>query len=729
VGITEFFGPCCSGFRCSFKSKYQDFHVHEVDTTGSEIRMSEVLTKVAVATELREEKVSEDAALDVLGPSFEFCDDAMAHLKALPAEDLEALKTFMKHSREEHRIVEGKPVPLALLGACSDKTQRKAKHLAVKAAYPFLATEMVASTQQIEVFLRPRGRNKHVPPPADGAHGIGKGKGKAKGKGKGKGKAKSAAECDGPVVRWENWPEGQPEFLHFTLYKENRDTGEAINNVSKCTFKSWKHFGFAGTKDRRGVTVQRVSAWRLRKEALKRAILNRLWDRQIRVADLEFRPERIRLGDLGGNRFDVVLREIVDADLETARLNFEHAQDQPGFLNYFGLQRFGTQKIRTHQVGVALLRREWMKAVRMILGDASLLQESARSNEGERATKIQRTEACGRCLSTATEVGKVAATPDDGKPPIRPWHTRDKAQGIREAQRAFLVEGSAQRALELMPMSQFLERNLLGSLAQDLDPLACLQKLPRQQLSLYVHAVQSIVFNHVLSRRIAQFGRTPVAGDLVSVQQAAELPNEGDADPELEGEVASAEGEVVDPRNLEVRVLAPSEVHTCSIFEVVLPLPGDLIEYPGAGIREIYEQVVRDVVGLSLKDFTEPVAGLFPLPGAYRRIVVKPDGVQWSCHENVTYRDNLIPSDIDKLLRPIAHPADEFVADPAQQKQGGCDGQLEPASAPPEGEAAPSNAIVFSCRLPPSAYLTMFMREITRESTGRRPPPHSMPEA
>lgn len=38
-----------------------------------------------------------------------------------------------------------------------------------------------------------------------------------------------------------------------------------------------------------------------------------------------------------------------------------------GFLNYFGLQRFGTTSVNTHSVGLALLKSEWKEAAMLIL--------------------------------------------------------------------------------------------------------------------------------------------------------------------------------------------------------------------------------------------------------------------------------------------------------------------------------------------------------------------------
>ena len=59
------------------------------------------------------------------------------------------------------------------------------------------------------------------------------------------------------------WQQLGGEYLHFTLYKENKDTMEAVSILSRQLKLSAKNFQFAGTKDRRGVTVQRISLYRV----------------------------------------------------------------------------------------------------------------------------------------------------------------------------------------------------------------------------------------------------------------------------------------------------------------------------------------------------------------------------------------------------------------------------------------------------------------------------------
>jgi len=49
--------------------------------------------------------------------------------------------------------------------------------------------------------------------------------------------------------------------------------------------------------------------------------------------------------------------------LEEAMNTIKHK----GFINYYGMQRFGTASVPTHSIGLTLLRSEWQKAVDLIL--------------------------------------------------------------------------------------------------------------------------------------------------------------------------------------------------------------------------------------------------------------------------------------------------------------------------------------------------------------------------
>ena len=59
------------------------------------------------------------------------------------------------------------------------------------------------------------------------------------------------------------WAQKGGDYLHFSIYKENKDTMEVISYLAKVLKLRPQLFKFAGTKDRRGVTVQRASVYRV----------------------------------------------------------------------------------------------------------------------------------------------------------------------------------------------------------------------------------------------------------------------------------------------------------------------------------------------------------------------------------------------------------------------------------------------------------------------------------
>ena len=63
----------------------------------------------------------------------------------------------------------------------------------------------------------------------------------------------------------------------------------------------------------------------------------------------------LRLGDLSGNRFKLVIREIDEKNDQIIQNGIESLKTN-GFINYFGLQRFGTcNEAPTHIIGSKLI--------------------------------------------------------------------------------------------------------------------------------------------------------------------------------------------------------------------------------------------------------------------------------------------------------------------------------------------------------------------------------------
>ena len=182
------------------------------------------------------------------------------------------------------------------------------------------------------------------------------------------------------------------EILEFVLYKENRTTADALQQLSGASGIPVSAFSVAGSKDRRAVTVQEVTAAQVREPARLLRINEKWVNGGSRVRVGHFRPasQRLGLSQSRGNRFVVVLRNAsleartggddaarpaagpaVESEEERLRLACDRAVSSlsaRGFVNYFGMQRFGNAAcLPTHAVGAALLRRQFVQTLKSVL--------------------------------------------------------------------------------------------------------------------------------------------------------------------------------------------------------------------------------------------------------------------------------------------------------------------------------------------------------------------------
>lgn len=113
-----------------------------------------------------------------------------------------------------------------------------------------------------------------------------------------------------------------PPYIHFTLQKTNRDTQDALAYLARTLHVTTKDLSTAGTKDKRGVTVQRVAlrrgaktvedVWKLAngvpgRKSAEDAVKER-GERGVRIADFNYRKAALDLGMLKGNAFVITLR-------------------------------------------------------------------------------------------------------------------------------------------------------------------------------------------------------------------------------------------------------------------------------------------------------------------------------------------------------------------------------------------------------------------------------------
>lgn len=558
------------------------------------------------------------------------------------------------------------PPPL-LLTPTADRSARAAVHALVRRHMHWVESDTAGSHDEAEKSVRlsakAHGRLKRPAPAGESDIAAGQ-------------HTKRGVGCRVNAVDGNGQAAGQPRdvmpadrhVLSFVLCKENTDTHAALAVLASMLGVPSKALSFAGTKDKRGVTSQWVTLAKCTGPRLL-SINSRLI--AMRVGTPTYVSSHLGLGDLRGNQFCVTLRDVQctqgPAGVHTALRELR----KHGFINYFGLQRFGASpEARTHATGAALLRGEWDTAVQLIMAPRT----------GDR-------------------------------------------QDMADARAAWANKRDAKTALHRLPRGAAAERALMGHYAKR-GPgpaghnvaIPALTSIPRTLRMMYVHAYQSYLFNHAASHRVTTYGlEAAVEGDLVllaaspSGEAAATDDNMApdDAEPLAAGDKAPA-----------VRHVTAEEAAARSIpiDDVVLPLPAAGVVYPKHATAEVYTRLAAaDGVNLTGGQHNVREFSLSGFSGGYRRVVHRPVDLAWRM---VRYDD----PDAGLTLTPM----DEVAAHEGRSK-------ASPAAKPPpvpgsgphgsDGDDAVVEgqgrflALQLAFTLPPSTYATMLTRELLKGST------------
>jgi tRNA pseudouridine13 synthase len=160
------------------------------------------------------------------------------------------------------------------------------------------------------------------------------------------------------------YPDQSGKLTAFFLVKRNIDSIQAIRQLSKSVGASYKRFSYAGIKDRRAVTSQRVSYRGPPQDLVGRDSPQYMLLHPHRVA------KPIVPGALKGNRFTILVRD-VSLPTETIDHRMKKIQQEitqiGGVLNFFGPQRFGVMQPNTHLIGKELVLGHFEQAIRFLL--------------------------------------------------------------------------------------------------------------------------------------------------------------------------------------------------------------------------------------------------------------------------------------------------------------------------------------------------------------------------
>lgn len=222
------------------------------------------------------------------------------------------------------------------------------------------------------------------------------------------------------------------KFPLYLLEKHNIDSNHAVIEIKK---QSGLKLRIMGIKDAKAETSQYASCEQTKN--LPRYIITP----KTKLTLLGFLRTPLSKSALIGNSFKIKINQTSDNDIHPFLLELNK------IANFYGLQRFGSERMVTHLVGKALLERNYNKAIEYLLSYTSKY-DSKFSKE-----------------------------------------IREKSKDPK----------NYQKLIKILPKGMDLERLMLYTLVKGKDSIAVIRSIPINIRRLFVQAYQSYIFNKCLS--------------------------------------------------------------------------------------------------------------------------------------------------------------------------------------------------------------------------------------
>jgi tRNA pseudouridine13 synthase len=225
-------------------------------------------------------------------------------------------------------------------------------------------------------------------------------------------------------------------FPVYEIRKKGMDSSHAILTLRKKTGLDLK---IVGIKDAKATTIQYASSSSSTRKTIKNIDLGK-----IKLTLVGFSRKPIEKNNLVGNTFDI---RIVEPKRDKLGNISQFLRDINRLGNYYGLQRFGSERLVTHLVGKAILERKFEKAIEILL-TCTTKYDSKFSRE-----------------------------------------IREKLKDIK----------SNPNLIHEIPPGMDIEKNLAQAILKGKDPISTLRTIPINIRRLFVQAFQAYLFNKTLS--------------------------------------------------------------------------------------------------------------------------------------------------------------------------------------------------------------------------------------
>jgi TruD family tRNA pseudouridine synthase len=371
--------------------------------------------------------------------------------------------------------------------------------------------------------------------------------------------------------------------------KRQREHLGMINTISAILKCPSSDIGFAGMKDLQGITYQfgTINSHAVQRLQQHDNLNDILLQRGIQVVPLFTVPEPLNKGDLIGNSFEIIVRNVRRVQLEFDKsansttaaafpvkeslvpVDDNHLQfmmnrvQQNGFINFYGEQRVGDPGhvsvvgVRAFDIGRAMLQQKYYDAIDLLITGRRL---------------INGIEMIGNDVELFRRVWK-----ETNGDPIATMKALPTCKNSVPRERAVL-KGLVRYGIE-QPLTALrcLQRNerlfFINAVRRDLKwyIFALSSHLAHDSRSFRPFQYQSYVWNMMATERMKLFGNQVVAGDLIVSADSNNKP------------VLVTETDLVNKVETGVFTMA----------NVVLPMPGYDTIYPCNKIGELYQDFLR----------------------------------------------------------------------------------------------------------------------------------------
>ncbi|MEN2498059.1 MAG: multisubstrate pseudouridine synthase 7 [Marteilia pararefringens] len=177
----------------------------------------------------------------------------------------------------------------------------------------------------------------------------------------------------------------------FVMKKHKVSTQKAINDIAGLLRRNPNSFSCAGNKDSFAITTQNISSYGIQIKDLFR-IRNEIPN--ISLSNFQKQNEVLRIGQLNGNKFTLILRDIQFPRTEIDKIM--KFLKTFGFINYFGIQRFGSYTNSTDSIGLTFMIGDYKRCIEYtlqnkmeLINDETLISEVL--NDIEKLTNLLKT--------------------------------------------------------------------------------------------------------------------------------------------------------------------------------------------------------------------------------------------------------------------------------------------------------------------------------------------------